>query len=75
VNIIINIKVYEEAAAAGKLNSVSIFGGLSLPWTNQQTEDMNKKVSKDMKQARGVAKKVRFYIVNMIDLSKWNRPF
>eukprot|EP00596_Hydrurales_sp_CCMP1899_P007241 CAMPEP_0119038006 /NCGR_PEP_ID=MMETSP1177-20130426/6655_1 /TAXON_ID=2985 /ORGANISM="Ochromonas sp, Strain CCMP1899" /LENGTH=191 /DNA_ID=CAMNT_0007000003 /DNA_START=132 /DNA_END=707 /DNA_ORIENTATION=- len=50
-------EVYEDAAAAGKLNSVSIFGGLSLPWTNQQTEDMNKTVSKDMKQARGVAKK------------------
>lgn len=36
---------------------------------------MNKKVSKDMKQARGVAKKVRFYTLNIFDLSKWNRPF
>ena len=50
-------EVYEEAKAAGKLNSASIFGGIALPWTNKAAEDMNKNVSKDMKNARGLAGK------------------
>ena len=50
-------EVYEDAKKAGKLNSISIFGGAALPWTNQATEDMNKDVSKAMQQARGVAGK------------------
>ena len=50
-------EVYEEAKAAGKLNSISIFGGASLPWTNQATDDMSKETSKALQQARGVAGK------------------
>ena len=50
-------EVYEDAKKAGKLNSISIFGGAALPWTNQATEDMNKDASKAMQQARGVAGK------------------
>jgi hypothetical protein len=29
-------EVYEEAKAAGKLNSVSIFGGANLPWVSKE---------------------------------------
>jgi hypothetical protein len=50
-------EVYEDAKKAGKLNSISIFGGASLPWTNQQTEDMGKENAKALQQARGVAGK------------------
>eukprot|EP00596_Hydrurales_sp_CCMP1899_P007563 CAMPEP_0119033446 /NCGR_PEP_ID=MMETSP1177-20130426/483_1 /TAXON_ID=2985 /ORGANISM="Ochromonas sp, Strain CCMP1899" /LENGTH=189 /DNA_ID=CAMNT_0006990189 /DNA_START=234 /DNA_END=803 /DNA_ORIENTATION=- len=49
--------VYEDAKAAGKLNSISIFGGASLPWTNEATENMNKDLNKQVKEARGVAGK------------------
>ena len=50
-------EIYEDAKAAGKLNSASIFGGIALPWTNKAAEDLNKNVSKEMKNARGVAGK------------------
>lgn len=50
-------EVYEDAKKSGKLNSISIFGGASLPWTNQQTEDMSKENAKALQQARGVAGK------------------
>ena len=33
--------MYEKAQKAGMLNSVSIFGGGSLPWTNQATNEQN----------------------------------
>ena len=50
-------EIYEDAKAAGKLNSASIFGGINLPWTNKAAEDMNKQLGKDMKGKGGVAGK------------------
>lgn len=50
-------EIYEDAKAAGKLNSVSIFGGASLPWTNEATENMNKDLNKQLKEKRGEAGK------------------
>lgn len=74
--------VYEGAQAEGKLNSVSIFGGASLPWTSKQAADLNNKgaFNPDGKQgARGVAgkqlteeqrKKLEKNLVKVIDSKK-----
>ena len=50
-------EVYEDAKKAGKLNSISIFGGASLPWTNQAADNMSKDAAKALQEARGVAGK------------------
>ena len=38
--------VYEKAKKEGKLDSVSIFGGASLPWTSKQANALNNSVKK-----------------------------
>ena len=40
-------EMYEKAQKAGMLNSVSIFGGGSLPWTNQATNEQNNSKRKE----------------------------
>eukprot|EP00601_Ochromonadales_sp_CCMP2298_P007001 CAMPEP_0173202746 /NCGR_PEP_ID=MMETSP1141-20130122/19139_1 /TAXON_ID=483371 /ORGANISM="non described non described, Strain CCMP2298" /LENGTH=191 /DNA_ID=CAMNT_0014128135 /DNA_START=65 /DNA_END=640 /DNA_ORIENTATION=- len=42
--------VYEKAKAEGKLDSPSIFGGMSLPWTNAQADKLNNSKEKDSKK-------------------------
>ena len=49
--------MYETAMKAGKLNSVSIFGGASLPWTNNDAAKMDNSKDKPLKFERGVAGK------------------
>ena len=49
--------MYERAQKAGMLNSVSIFGGASLPWTNEDADKMNNSKEKPLKFERGVAGK------------------
>ena len=39
--------MYEKAQKAGMLNSVSIFGGGSLPWTNEATNKQNNSKQKE----------------------------
>ena len=50
-------EMYERAQKAGMLNSVSIFGGASLPWTNEDADKMNNSKEKPLKFERGVAGK------------------
>ena len=50
-------EMYETAKKDGKLNSVSIFGGASLPWTNQDAAKMDNSKDKPLKFQRGVAGK------------------
>jgi hypothetical protein len=38
--------IYEKAKKEGKLDSVSIFGGASLPWTSKQANALNNSVKK-----------------------------
>jgi hypothetical protein len=41
--------LYEKAKSAGKLDSISIFGGASLPWTNKQVAELNNSLKKPTK--------------------------
>ena len=50
-------EMYEDAAKAGKLNSVSIFGGASLPWTNNDANKMDNSKEKSLNFQRGTAGK------------------
>lgn len=49
--------MYERAQKAGMLNSVSIFGGAPLPWTNDDASKMNNSKEKEIKYEQGVAGK------------------
>ena len=49
--------MYEKAKKEGKLNSISIFGGASLPWTNEAASKLNDAKEKELKFERGVAGK------------------
>ena len=50
-------EMYEEAGKAGKLNSVSIFGGAALPWTNADANKMDNSKDKPLNFQRGTAGK------------------
>lgn len=49
--------IYEKAKKAGKLDSVSIFGGKALPWTNEAANKVEAYDPKKADQQRGVAGK------------------